>query len=149
MSFGTFFPPLGHSMTLRTFKRGIGKKHRKMHPSRTEKRLPKGTQTESYLEAFESFGYPLCSGWVANVTSRRFGLHLWGKVMFFCVSPGCIFRRGRIFVVYFITVVSCVSEIHLTGFRDSASRHSSLGRLEARLSQMRPTAQFSGLCTIL
>ena len=117
-----------------------------MHPSRTEKRLPKGTQTKSYLEAFEGFGYPLCSGWVANVISRRFGLHLWGKVVSFCVSPGCIFRRGRICVVYFITVVSCVSEIHQTGFRNSASRHSCLGRLEARLSQLRPSALFSRFC---
>jgi len=68
------------------------------------------------------------------------------KWCFFCE---CIFRRGRMFVVYFITVVSCVSEIHQTGFRDSASRHSCWGRLEARLSLLRPSAQFSRLCTIL
>ena len=101
------------------------------------------------MDAFEGLGYPLCSGWVANVISRRFGLHLCSKVVSFCVSPGCIFRRGRIFVVYFLTVVSCVAEIQQTDFRDSAFRHSSLGRLEARFSQMRPSAQFSRLCAIL
>ena len=66
-----------------------------MHPSRTEKRLPKGTQTESYLEAFEGFGY------LANVTSRRFGLHLWGKVVsFFVFRPGVFFDEG----VYLLSI---------------------------------------------
>ena len=61
MSFSTFFLPLRHLMTLGTFKRGNGKKHRKMHPSRTEKRVPNGIQTESCLEAFEGSGSTLCS----------------------------------------------------------------------------------------
>ena len=53
------------------------------------------------------------------------------------------------FLLNLLHVVSCVSEIHQTGFRASASRHSCLGRLEARLSQLRPSAQLSRLCTIL
>ena len=65
------------------------------------------------------------------------------------IHPGVFLHNGVFLLVYFITVVSCVSEIHLTGFRDSAFRHSSLGRLEARFSQLRRSALFSRFCTNL